>query len=113
MLSPLLAVWYPDAGGEGHLADYIIQHRADSRGIYGIWDKDYYYWLFVYKSNHTEMKYDKEGAVMHNDDKEQIIRSSAAEHLTLVAATGDNTESMEMRYEVENIWLTQNMKAAL
>ena len=47
------------------------------------------------------MKYDKEGAVMHNDDKEQIIRSSAAEHLTLVAATGDNTESMERRYEYD------------
>ena len=50
---------------------------------------------------------------MHNDDKEQVIRSSAAEYLTLVAATGDNTESMEMRYEDENIWLTQKMMAAL
>lgn len=42
-----------------------------------------------------------------------IIRSSAAEYLTFVAATGDSEESMEMRYEDENIWLTQKMMAAL
>lgn len=41
----------------------------------------------------------KEGAAMQNDKKEQDIRSSAAEYLTFVAATGDSTESMEMRYE--------------
>ena len=41
------------------------------------------------------------------------IRSSAAEYLTFVAATGDGAESMEMRYEDENIWLTQKMMAAL
>lgn len=50
---------------------------------------------------------------MHNNDKEQVIRSSAAEYLTFVAATGDNTDSMEMRYEGENIWLTQKMMAEL
>ena len=50
---------------------------------------------------------------MQNDKKEQDIRSSAAEYLTFVAATGDSTESMEMRYEDENIWLTQKMMAAL
>ena len=42
-----------------------------------------------------------------------IIRSSAAEYLTFVAATGDNPESYEMRYENENIWLTQKMLATL
>jgi hypothetical protein len=41
------------------------------------------------------------------------LRSSAAEYLTYVAATGDNPQSVEMRYEAENIWLTQKMMAAL
>ena len=50
---------------------------------------------------------------MRNDKQEQAIRSSAAEYLTFVAATGDSTESMEMRYEDENIWLTQKMMSAL
>lgn len=35
------------------------------------------------------------------------IRSSVAEYLTFVAATGDNKEAIEVRYEDENIWLTQ------
>ena len=42
-----------------------------------------------------------------------IIRSSAAEYLTFVAATGDSETSVEMRYEDENIWLTQKMMATL
>ena len=41
------------------------------------------------------------------------IRSSAAEYLTYVAAVGDQQESMEMRCEDENIWLTQKMMAIL
>jgi hypothetical protein len=41
------------------------------------------------------------------------IHSSAAEYLTFVAATGDGEKSFEMRYENENIWLTQKMMAAL
>jgi len=41
------------------------------------------------------------------------IRSSAAEYLTFVAATGENSASVEMRYEDENIWLTQKMMAVL
>ena len=39
--------------------------------------------------------------------KEITIRSSAAEYLTYVSAVGDNANSIEMRYEDENIWLTQ------
>lgn len=39
--------------------------------------------------------------------------SSAAEYLTFVASTGNAVESVEMRYEDENIWLTQKMMAAL
>ena len=45
--------------------------------------------------------------------KELALRSSAAEYLTFVASTGDSDESFEMRYEDENIWLTQKMMAAL
>ncbi|MDR3238398.1 MAG: virulence RhuM family protein, partial [Spirochaetia bacterium] len=45
--------------------------------------------------------------------KEITIRSSAAEYLTFVAATGDSEESVEMRYQDENIWLTQKMMATL
>ena len=44
---------------------------------------------------------------------EITIRSSAAEYLTFVASTGDCDESLEMRYEDENIWLTQKMMAVL
>ena len=50
---------------------------------------------------------------MSKERKEIQIRSSAAEYLTFVAATGDNQESIEVRYEDENIWLTQKMMAQL
>ena len=46
-------------------------------------------------------------------DTEITIRSSTAEYLTYIAATGDAPESYEMRYENENIWLTQRMMAEL
>jgi hypothetical protein len=42
-----------------------------------------------------------------------IVRSSAAEYLTFVAATGGGSTSVEMRYEDENLWLTQKMMATL
>lgn len=48
------------------------------------------------------------------EKKDEItIRSSAAEYLTYVASVGDEENSMEMRYEDENIWLTQKMMATL
>ena len=48
------------------------------------------------------------------DLKDELsIRSSTAEYLTYVASIGDETSSIEMRYEDENIWLTQKMMAAL
>jgi len=51
---------------------------------------------------------------MANKKKYEVtIRSSAAEYLTYVAATGDNGESFEMRYENENIWFTQKMMSVL
>jgi hypothetical protein len=42
-----------------------------------------------------------------------LVRSSAAEYLTFVAAGGESEASVEMRYEDENVWLTQKMMAAL
>lgn len=45
--------------------------------------------------------------------KEVTIRSSAAEYLTFVAANGDDKNSVEVRYEDENIWITQKMLAVL
>ena len=51
---------------------------------------------------------------MKKDKREiSIVRSSAAEYLTFVASTGADEKSIEMRYEDENIWLTQKMMAAL
>ena len=50
---------------------------------------------------------------MATKKKDVSIRSSAAEYLTFVAATGESNESVEMRYEDENIWLTQKMMAVL
>lgn len=48
-----------------------------------------------------------------NKKEEITIRSSAAEYLTFVASTGEDENSVEMRYEDENIWLTQKMMATL
>ena len=45
--------------------------------------------------------------------RDVTIRSSAAEYLSFIAATGDTQGSIEMRYEDENIWLTQKMMATL
>ena len=42
---------------------------------------------------------------------DKLIRSSAAEYLTYVAAAGEN--GVELRYEDENIWLTQKMLSVL
>ena len=50
---------------------------------------------------------------MKKKKDEVTIRSSAAEYLTYVASVGDQQGSIEMRYEDENIWLTQKMMATL
>ena len=42
-----------------------------------------------------------------NNKEVSVVRSSAAEYLTFIASTGDDNDSIEMRYEDENIWLTQ------
>jgi len=44
---------------------------------------------------------------------EITIRSSAAEYLTYVASIGEQESSIEVRYEDENIWLTQKMLATI
>ncbi len=41
------------------------------------------------------------------------IHSSAAEYLTFVCATGNQEQAIGMRYEDENIWMTQKMMAEL
>lgn len=41
------------------------------------------------------------------------IRLRTAEYLTYVAAVGDDSDSIEVRYEDENIWLTQKMLATV
>ena len=50
---------------------------------------------------------------MKKKNDEITIRSSAAEYLTYVASVVDQQDSIEMRYEDENIWLTQKMMATL
>ena len=49
----------------------------------------------------------------YKNNHEIEISSSAAEYLTFIAATGDDEDSIEIRYEDENIWLTQKMMATL
>lgn len=39
--------------------------------------------------------------------------SSSAEYLTFIAATGGDDDAVELRYEDENIWLTQRLMAEL
>lgn len=41
------------------------------------------------------------------------IVSSAAEYLTFIASTGNSEDSIEIRYEDENIWLPQKPMATL
>lgn len=50
---------------------------------------------------------------MAKKKNEITIRSSAAEYLTYVASVGTDDSSLEIRYEDENIWLSQKMMATL
>ena len=50
---------------------------------------------------------------MAKKSKEISIRSSAAEYLTFVSAIGNQPDSVELRYQDENIWLTQRLMAEL
>lgn len=51
--------------------------------------------------------------VSKKQDVPSLIRSSAAEYLTFVATAGGSDTGVEIRYEDENIWLTQKMMATL
>ena len=50
---------------------------------------------------------------MSKKKNEIIPRSSTAEYLTYIASVGDDEISVEMKYDEENIWMTQKMLAAL
>ena len=56
------------------------------------------------KQNTNETKMSKD---------EITIRSSAAEYLTFVSTIGNQVSNIELRYEDENIWLTQRLIAEL
>lgn len=43
----------------------------------------------------------------------KVIRSSTAEYLTFISASGEVENSLEIRYQDENIWMTQKMMAEL
>lgn len=45
--------------------------------------------------------------VLAKKKNEITVRSSATEYLTYVASVGEQEDSIEIRYEDENIWLTQ------
>ena len=73
--------------------------------------------IFVTARGYGEFKSRREfpeGGILLKQKKDEVsIRSSAAEYLTYVASVGDQQDSIEMRYEDENIWLTQKMMAKL
>ncbi len=46
-------------------------------------------------------------------NKKTTLRSSTSEYLTYIAASGGDSENLEILYQDENIWLTQKMMAAL
>ncbi len=46
-------------------------------------------------------------------ENKSITRSSAAECLTYIASVGTSDEAIEIRYEDENVWLTQKKMAEL
>ena len=60
------------------------------------------------------MKTERRLLLKNSKNKNEVsIRSSATEYLTYVAAVGDDKDSIEVRYEDENIWLTQKMFATV
>jgi hypothetical protein len=70
--------------------------------------------VIVNNRKFKDMKKDLDWRSNMPKKKDEItIRSSAAEYLTYIASVGDQQDSMEMRYEDENIWLTQKMMATL
>ena len=62
---------------------------------------------------HEQVCYRRLDSMVKKKKNEITIRSSAAEYLTFVASTGENQDNFEIRYEDENIWLTQKIMATL
>ena len=62
---------------------------------------------------HEYVSYRRLDNMVKKKKNEITIRSSAAEYLTFVASTGENQDNFEIRYEDENIWLTQKIMATL
>ncbi|USN58735.1 MAG: hypothetical protein H6767_01130 [Candidatus Peribacteria bacterium] len=50
---------------------------------------------------------------MPQKKKNITIRSSAAEYLSYASAIGDQKTIVELRYEDENLWMTQKLMAEL
>ena len=50
---------------------------------------------------------------MQKNKAEVKVRARAAEYLTYVATVGEQQDNVEIRYENENIWLSQKMMAVL
>ena len=67
----------------------------------------------LWKEQKFEQAICKEGIVMEKRKEEVAIRSSAAEYLTYIASVGDDETTFEVRYQDENIWLTQKMMSIL
>ena len=66
----------------------------------------------ISKLGRDRMKKDKDKRIQKPGKKEtSIVRSSAAEYLTFVAASGKG--GVEAVYADENIWLTQKMMGVL
>ena len=61
----------------------------------------------------NKKKANKKRGLLSRKSETDLIRSSTAEYLSFVAATGSAETSVEMRYEDENIWLTQKLMATL
>ena len=61
----------------------------------------------------TEIKVNKKSISSNISTTTPTVRSSAAEYLTFISATGEASAGVELRYEDENIWMTQKMMAEL
>lgn len=65
--------------------------------------------LIVNNRKFKDMKKDLDWRSNMSKKKDEItIRSSAAEYLTYIASVGDQQDSIEMRYEDENIKLASS-----
>ena len=53
------------------------------------------------------------GGGTYGKEKSNNNKKLGSEYLTYVASVGDDKDSVEVRYEDENIWLTQKMLSVL